>query len=172
MNIEFEDILDVNDGLIEKIRQWRNSRNVSQYMLQDHHISKEEHNNWIENLKTKKTAKAWVVKHENKAIGLASLSDIDFENKTTDWGFYIADKKLRGKGLGTATLNKLMKIAFDDMKLEVMKTKVLNNNQVAIDLYKKMGFKKVGKTDEKLIRDDETIDVIIMSINSKDWRKK
>ena len=169
--IEFVNILDVDEELIEQVRNWRNSESVSKFMYTNHHISKEEHNSWIDKLKTENTAKAWIIKYDDKPIGLASLSDIDFENKTTDWGFYIADENLRGKGLGSVTLDKLMKIVFDDMKFFEMKTRVLNNNKTAINLYEKMGFKKVGSTDEKIIRDDESIEIIIMSIKSNEWRK-
>jgi RimJ/RimL family protein N-acetyltransferase len=45
---------------------------------------------------------------KNKPVGFVSLSDIDYENKTTDWGLYIADKSLREKRIGRQTLNKLI----------------------------------------------------------------
>ena len=171
MNIEFENILDINEELIEQIRKWRNSKQVSQYMYTNHHISKDEHDKWISKLKTKNTARAWVIKSDNKPIGLASLSDINYKNKTTEWGFYIADEKMRGKGIGTLILQKLMNIVFKDMKLNEMKTMVLGNNIVAIRLYEKMGFKKTSVLDEKLIRDDKSVEIIVMSIDKEKWRK-
>lgn len=171
MNIEFENILDADEELIEQIRKWRNSKQVSQYMYTDHHISKDEHNKWIQNLKTKNTARAWVIKSANKPIGLASLSDIDYSKKITDWGFYIADKKMRGKGIGTLVLHKLMNIVFDDMKFDEMKTMVLNNNTVAIRLYEKMGFTKTSVLDEKQVRDEKAVEIIVMNIDKEKWRK-
>ena len=172
MNIEFVNILDVDEDLIEQVRKWRNSKNVSKYMYTDHYISKEEHRRWIEKLKTRKNAKAWIIRYENKPIGLVSLSDIDYKNKTTDWGFYIADESIRGKGIGTIALQKLISIVFDEMKLNKMHTIVFNNNIVAIKLYEKLGFTKVGKRQEKIVRNGEIIELINMEISKRNWIKK
>lgn len=172
MNIEFVNILDVDEDLIEQVRKWRNSKNVSKYMYTNHYIDKEEHQRWIKKLKTQKNAKTWIIKYENKPIGLVSLSDIDYKNKTTDWGFYIADESIRGKGIGTIALQKLISIVFDEMKLNKMHTIVFNNNIVAMKLYEKLGFKKVGKRQEKIVRNGEIIELINMEISKRNWKKK
>ena len=65
------------------------------------------------------------------------MSDIDYKNKSTEWGFYIADESTRGKGVGSAELYKLMEYVFDEMNFKKMHTKVLNNNSTALKLYEK-----------------------------------
>jgi UDP-4-amino-4,6-dideoxy-N-acetyl-beta-L-altrosamine N-acetyltransferase len=167
MNIEFVNILDVNDDLIEQVRIWRNSKQVSQYMYTNHPISKEEHLNWLEKLKTSDSGKAWIIKYDQKSIGLAQLSNIDYINKTTEWGFYIADASIRGKGVGSAVLYKLIEHVFFEMKFDKMRTLVLTNNPVAISLYKKFGFIKEGKLEQKLKRNGKLIDVFIMSLSKE-----
>ena len=165
MCIELKNIIDVDEKTIEQVRIWRNNENISKYMYTNHQISKEEHTNWINKLRKNNTSKAWVIYYEQKAIGLAALSDIDYENKITDWGFYIADKTLRGKGLGEKSLKKLMNIVFDEMKFKTMKTMVLDNNPVAMKLYEKLGFEKVKDLDETLMRDEKAVKIVIMSIS-------
>jgi RimJ/RimL family protein N-acetyltransferase len=59
---------------------------------------------------------------------------------------------LRGKGIGSATLDRLMSIVFDEMIFKKMKTRVLEDNKIAIELYEKMGFKKEGRPKQQLIR--------------------
>ena len=49
---------------------------------------------------------------------------------------------MRGKGIGSAALYKLMSRVFDEMGFKKMKTMVLDNNKIAIKLYEKMVFKK------------------------------
>ncbi len=169
MNIEFVNILDVDEEAIELVRNWRNSKKVSQYMFTNHHINKEEHQRWIEKLKTSDTGKAWVIKYDGKPIGLVQLSNIDYINKTTEWGFYIADDSVRGKGIGATSLYKLIEFIFDEMKFEKMRTMVLENNPVALELYKKFGFKKEGELEEKLERNEKQIDVLLMSLHKDEW---
>ena len=171
MNIEFVNILDVDENLIEQVRRWRNSESVSKYMFTNHYITKEEHKKWMEKLKKESTAKSWIIIYNKKPVGLASLSDIDYKNKITDWGFYIADESLRGKGIGSATLNRLMSIVFDEMILKKMKTRVLENNKIAIKLYEKMGFKKEGRPKQQLIRNGKSVNVITMGISNEKWKK-
>jgi ribosomal protein S18 acetylase RimI-like enzyme len=44
---------------------------------------------------------------------------------------------------------------------------VLETNTRALNLYTKLGFEKVGISDEKIIRDGNTINSIIMSLDKK-----
>lgn len=170
MNVEFENILDVEDDLIELVRNWRNSKQVSQYMYTNHHISKEEHNKWIEKIRTKDNAKAWIIKYDGKQVGLAQLSNINYNDKTTEWGFYIADESLKGKGVGSASLLILIEIVFEEMNFNKMRTMVLENNSIAMKLYEKFGFKEGGKLEEKLERDEKQIEVFLMELTKDNWR--
>lgn len=169
MKIEFENILDVDKDLVEQVRRWRNSKHVSRHMYTNQYITEEEHQRWIEKLKTENTTKAWIIKYNKKPVGLASLSDIDYKNKTTDWGFYIADETMRGKGMGSATLKKLMNVVFDEMNFDKMHTKVLENNLIAIKLYEKFGFKKDDASRLQFERDGKKIAVFKMWICKDDW---
>ena len=171
MDLEFESILDIDPEIIEQVRLWRNRKQVNQYMYTNHEISKEEHQGWVEKLRNEDTVKAWIIKYNNKPVGLAQISNIDYANKITEWGFYIADESVRGKGIGSASLFKLIEYVFNEMKFNKMKTMVLENNKLALKLYEKFGFEKEGKLEEKLDRNGQKIDVFIMSLPRERWSK-
>jgi UDP-4-amino-4,6-dideoxy-N-acetyl-beta-L-altrosamine N-acetyltransferase len=171
MNIEFQNILDVDEKLIELVRNWRNTKHVNQYMYTNHNISKEEHKKWIEKLRKKDSGIAWIIRYNGKSVGLAQLSNIDYENKITEWGYYIAEEAFQSKGIGTASLKKLIKYVFEEMDFLKMKTIVLENNSVAIKLYEKFGFKKKGELNEKLIREGKQISIIEMELSKDDLKK-
>jgi UDP-4-amino-4,6-dideoxy-N-acetyl-beta-L-altrosamine N-acetyltransferase len=170
MTIEFKNILDASADLVEIVRQWRNHKQISQYMLTNHVISKKEHSQWIEKLKTQKTAKTWIIQYNGAPIGVVSLANIDVNKKTTEWGFYISEETARGKGLGSEVLYHLMKHVFDEMKFKKMKTTVLENNPVALHLYEKFGFRKTGTMKEQLIREGMLVKVFLMSITENEWK--
>jgi len=159
----------INEELLEQIRIWRNSPEISKFMYNDHYISKEEHNNWYKNLKSKQDAKFWIIYYHDTPIGIVNLSDIDYINKITNWGFYIGDKNYRGKGISKFILYHLMILVFEKMKFHKMYTTVLENNPIALNLYQKMGFKQEGLLKKHLLRGENYIDVYIMSIIDESW---
>jgi len=172
MDIDFKNLLDVDKKTQQLIRVWRNLDDVRKYMINDHIISENEHNRWLERIRVGNTIKAWVIYYNKAPVGLMYLNNINWTDKITDWGLYIADNKIRGKGVGSAALSKLIDLVFTDLNFAVMKTFVLDNNNVAVNLYEKMGFKKHGDIKHKIIRDNKEINVFLMSLTKLDYKKK
>ena len=170
MDLDFVNILNFDNDIIEQVRNWRNKKNVSRYMYTNHEISKEEHKNWIEKIRSGKDTKAWIIVYKERPIGLAQLSNIDYKNKITEWGFYIADESVRGKGIGSAALYKLIEYVFNEMEFYKLKTKVLENNTTALNLYEKFGFETVEKLD-KIQREEKFIDVFLMQTDKDKWNE-
>ena len=172
MTIDFENILDASEELLEMVRNWRNSTSVSQYMITNHDISPEEHCRWIENLKTKTTAKAWVIRFDGNPVGVVSLTNINLKEKTAEWGFYIADESTRGKGIGSAVLYQLLEYAFETIKLRSLGTSVMENNPGALHLYEKFGFGIDPTKKQSLLRDGKIIGMATMAISRDIWVQK
>jgi len=163
--IKFENILRVNDKIKEKIRQWRNKEEIRKYMLNQHIITKEEHLNWLESLKNRNDWKFWVVFVEERPIGSVYLQNIDFKNLTSEWGFYIGEDDFKGKGLGKYILFKLLKFYFEEMKYEVLFTKVLSDNIAALNIYRKFKFKMISD----FLNNQRKVE--ILKFTKKDWSK-
>jgi RimJ/RimL family protein N-acetyltransferase len=53
-------------------------------------------------------------------------------------------KEARGKGLGEKLLRKIMEKAVKELKVKIITLYVFTDNKIAINLYKKVGFKKIG----------------------------
>jgi UDP-4-amino-4,6-dideoxy-N-acetyl-beta-L-altrosamine N-acetyltransferase len=172
MTIDFQNIFDASEALLEMVRNWRNSTSVSQYMITNHDISPEEHRRWIENLKTKTTAKAWVIRFDGKPIGVVSLANINLEEKTAEWGFYIADKSVRAKGIGSTVLYQLLEYAFDTLHLRLMRTSVMENNPLALHLYEKFGFEIDPTKKQSLLREGKVVGVVTMALSRDTWVQK
>ena len=168
--IKFINILNLDTSIVEKIRQWRNSEDVRKYMYSSHYISKDEHAKWFESLKLKDTKrKVWVIFYEDIPVGVINLINIDYENKSTDWGFYIGETVYRGLGIGSISLYRLMEYVFDKMDFHKMYTSVLENNPDALNLYKKFGFKEEGRLRKHILKDEKYIDVFLIGILKEEW---
>ena len=53
-------------------------------------------------------------------------------------------KEARGKGLGEKLFKKIIEKAVKELKVKIITLYVVSENKIAINLYKKMGFKKIS----------------------------
>ena len=75
----------------------------------------------------------------------------------------LIDKKFRKAGIGKNLLNKLLDIAFKK-KIQNIFLEVSVENKIAINLYKKFNFIKVGKRKNYYFRNGRHIDADIMKL--------
>ncbi len=167
--LTFIPITEVDEIISEEVRQWRNAQEIRSQMVNSHVISLEEHTGWVASLKENKTTRVWVAYHDGIPFGVVNLAKIDYQQKTTDWGIYIGDLDHRGRGLARPLLYSLMNHVFEVLGLNKMQTKVLEDNEAAQTLYKKMGFAEVPGSEVIIKRADDEACFIEMAIEKKDW---
>ena len=118
-----------------EILKWRNHRKVRVHMFNDKKISYKEHIKFLKSLKKSKNSHFLVIK-DNIPIGVINL-------KGNEIGLYASPYK---KGVGKILLKEAVKYAFWRKNLKNIIVQVFYNNKKAIKLYKKEGFRKIGKT--------------------------
>ena len=59
---------------------------------------------------------------------------------------------------------------FEKLDLHKISLEVLATNNRAINLYKKVGFKEEGTKREEILKKDQWVDSIIMSILKPEWK--
>ena len=100
----------------------------------------------------------------NKIIG---ATDIELErwrrNHIGKFGIAIV-KDHRGVGLGKHLMFEIIKLAKKDLapRLKIIQLEVYANNKPAISLYKKMGFKIVGKIPQQIQHKNKLVAELIM----------
>jgi len=62
-------------------------------------------------------------------------------------------------------------LAFEHLKLHTLKLEVLENNERAINFFKKLGFKEEGRLREFVFKEDIWYDAIIMGITEKEYKE-
>lgn len=148
----------------------RNEPSVRNSMYTDHHISLDEHLNWVEILKNDKTQIVFIILVNDIASGVLSISALDLVHKKSDWAFYLTDK-VRG-GLGTALEFSLLNFAFDDLLLEKLNCEVLETNDVIVKLHKKFGFIEEGFKNSNIEKNGTRIGVYFLGITKDEWVSK
>jgi len=103
-------------------------------------------------------------------IGIVELLNIGGKNKSAELSIAIK-ASARGKGYGQEAIEKVLDIGFQELKLNKVWLRVLEHNNRAISLYKKIGFVKEGFSKEKCIRGGKQVDQVQMSIFERELKK-
>ncbi|RTJ43012.1 UDP-4-amino-4,6-dideoxy-N-acetyl-beta-L-altrosamine N-acetyltransferase [Campylobacter jejuni] len=132
--IIYKDFITLNLDELKLIWQWRNDESISQFML-NKSIKFEEHLNFIEQLKTSKDKKYFLLFKEKQAFGVIYFNNIT--NQTCEFGLYA---KPRLKSVGQVLMNEIINYAFEILKIKSLKACVFKQNQRALNLYLKNNF--------------------------------
>lgn len=158
----------LNDELM--ILKWRNSEAVAPYMLRDTFISQEEHHRWFEKILTDTDSGLFrIMEHEGLPCGLVSLSRIDIQELSCEWGGYLSPDTPRGVGLGRTLMYLSIMIAFNHLALKRIVVEVIVGNDAAISLYGSMGFIPDKTKVKRFERQNGPAEVIVMSLERDDW---
>ncbi len=107
-------------------------------------------------------------KNSKEVIGHAELNNINYKSKNARiCRVLIGDKKYRNKGYGTQTMNALIKIGFDELKLHRIDLGVFDFNKSAIKCYQKCGFEIEGLLKENILIKGKYWSTYNMSILNK-----
>lgn len=148
------DLKVIDESDIEQLREWRNSKHVSDYMLSRTIISKDQQKKWYKSIKDDPSCIYWIILSKGGLkLGLASLTKIDRTNLNAEPGLYIGTKKYRNSFFGMEAYYHLLDYGFRQLGLEKIYGTVLSINRVAIKMNASFGF-----ITEAVLRDDITID--------------
>lgn len=152
MNIVLVNFKKVPLELQLETRNWRNSDNVRRY-FQIQNISLDEHKAWLKTLHNDEPKTiAFLIEYNNQPVGVTYFHSINNVENETDWGIYIYDSSVRGKGIGREVLNKCIDYATNNMKMKKMNLEVKSDNMHAIKLYEAVGFKLIKNKDKDFLR--------------------
>ncbi|MCS7195771.1 MAG: UDP-4-amino-4,6-dideoxy-N-acetyl-beta-L-altrosamine N-acetyltransferase, partial [Aquificaceae bacterium] len=133
------------------------------WMYTDHEISRGEHEEFIESLKRDKKSYYYLVYKKGEPIGVLSLTRVDFRNRNAHFGIY-ANPEERVHGAGIVLEKSAMALAFEVAKLHTLKLEVIEDNERAINFYKRMGFVEEGRLREFVFKNGKWKDVIVMGM--------
>jgi RimJ/RimL family protein N-acetyltransferase len=167
--LEKEDLKQLHEMLNdEEVMQWARSR-------PDNTVSMEElEKEYEEELKGESSKRrTFVIVHRatNRMIGWASIRWWRPFQTTADIGIAIADRELRGKGIGGEVNMLLTRLAFDQYNMHKVELWTRGDNPAAIHSAEKNGYKIEGTIRETVYFDGKYHDGIIMGILRDEYEK-
>jgi RimJ/RimL family protein N-acetyltransferase len=117
------------------------------------HIDLDTHKKWMDSLKVPKPRSiAFFIEYENKFVGVTYFHFIDYAVLQADFGIYIYDVTMRGKGIGTCALKKALEYADKHMGMKKIFLDVVSDNIAAQNVYGNAGFRMIGEKPGKVKR--------------------
>lgn len=115
------------------------------------------------------TETTFIVADNNSStpLGVVTLSGIDWINRTCWFGIWIAPEN-QGRGIGKAATRLAVKYGRDTLALRRMKLLVLADHDVAIRLYRQVGFVEEGRLAAEILRNGIEHDVLLLALRLDD----
>ena len=161
----------MNPNDVEKYVEWISSPIVSDGMGNTSNILTESlEKEFIEKaLKNGDKCFAIILLKNDELIGNCSIYRENDNARVAELGIFIGDEKFRNNGYGQEALNLLLDYGFNYLSLNSVYLNVFSFNDVAINCYKKIGFKEAGRLRENYFLNGKYYDVVYMDILKKEF---
>lgn len=125
---------------------------------------------WFENHCTDQNNFRFVIETaEDGAVGIATLTEIDWKNRRATHGVKIAQKENRSRGIGTDAVMAIMRYAFDELQLHRLDTSWFPENLPSRGMYKKCGWVEEGVQRSCIFKHGSYRDLIVGGILAEDY---
>ena len=155
----------------DRIIAWRNQPDVMEHFFYRQPFTRQGHLAWREeNVLTGKTQQFiiclveghWTDEERVTPIGSCTLQNI--ENGEAEYGYYIGDASMRGKGYGTGATSIIINRARHDLHLKRLTARVMADNIASLKSFEKTGFRIVKKTSETVYPDGYTVPAVYLAL--------
>ncbi len=105
----------------------------------------------------------------NKLVGLIGFHQVDWMNKRTSIGYWIAEE-CQGKGLVTRACQAMMEYVFKELQLNRVEIYCATDNLRSQKIPERLGFKKEGVFRQAAWLYDHFEDLVVYSMLAEEWK--
>jgi diamine N-acetyltransferase len=150
--------------------RWLNDPEVKHFLLWHKPLSAAMEEQWFEaQLKSRNSMVLGIETNAGVHIGNIGLDDIDWKSRHAELGIVIGEKAYWGRGYGSDAIRALLRYAFGELNLHAVHLRVYDYNERGMRAYAKCGFKHEGRLRDRIYRDGEYHDILLMSILRQEY---
>jgi diamine N-acetyltransferase len=154
--------VELEDGRI--ISAWLNDRESNEHLDIVYPLSKRYADSFVFEGDEARNKRIFIIDSpERRPIGLIIIDNIKWEYRNCELGVAVYDKRERQKGYGKDAVETALNFIFNNMNMHLVHLKVEEGNEVAINLYKSLGFEAEGVLRHRVFKDGEYRNVVVMS---------
>lgn len=126
---------------------------------------------WFESHMDDRTNFRFVIETpEDGAVGIVTLTNIDWKNRSATHGIKLASGEVRNKGIGTDAVMAIMRYAFDELGLHRLDSSRFDSNTASKALYTKCGWVVEGVKRSCIFKGGMWHDLTIVGMLDSDYR--
>lgn len=152
---------------VEKFTEWMNDFKVTDYIGRSGNITTIiGERDWLENSSKNTESRIFdiIELKDNKLIGVISLENFNWIERSAVLGVFIGDRNFRNNGYGAEAINLLLEYGFEYLNLHSIRLELLSINERAHKCYSKCGFKDTGCNREQVFLNGKYYDKLHMDI--------
>jgi RimJ/RimL family protein N-acetyltransferase len=105
-----------------------------------------------------------------RAIGVVNLRDIDRFHRTAELGIAIGEQECWNKGYGTETCFLVLDYGFNGLGLHNVVLDPVSFNERAIEVYKRVGFREIGRRRQAHRVGNRVFDLVLMDCLATEFK--
>lgn len=162
-------LLDISD--LDNVMQWVNDpelmKNFADFATRK---SREEEKRFLEKIIASENDKAFSIESETgEYIGSAGIYQIHWPSRHGRLAIILGNKSYHGQGYAQNTINKVLKLAFEQYNLHKVWLLVFEDNKKVRHIYEKCGFKVEGFLRDEYFHKGSYHTMVRMSILEKEY---
>lgn len=155
-----------------KIVVWRNKEFVRKNFIYQKPFTEEGHMAWFREQVESGRVAQFIICVEDREIGSVYLRDIDRKAGTAEYGIFIGEKEALGHGYGTAAAKLALAYGFEELRLQKIFLRLLEDNVGAGKSYEKAGFRRIEDRRESVMLEQGVRKVLFMEIGRAEWKMR
>lgn len=159
---------------IERVRTWRNSDEVRNCMIWRGEITPKAQKDWFRMVSNNTQTAYYMIKLLDGEIpgGLVEIKKVDKNNQHEEWGIFLGETSLRGKGIAAEAACLFLHHAFSEWNIHKIKATLIAENTSSIRFHQSIGFAKEGLLREEVYIGGYYKDVILCGLLSSEFYQK
>ena len=110
----------------------------------------------------------FLVRYDSAPCGLVALADWDAADKIAMVWYALGEPALGGRGVITAAVQQLVRMAFDQLSIEALNAWIVEDNDRSRRVLEKTGFREVGRLRSAAFRNGRRMDRVYFDITRQD----
>ncbi len=159
----------LTEDALAQVLAWRTDPAVSRYLLTDISADRDRHREWFRRVSADPSCVHWLIRRDERNIGLAYLTDIDPARRECSCGFYIGEEGDRPTG--GVVFPGIVNHVFGAMDFRKLRGEVLAGNDNVLRMHALLGYRQVEVLPDHVLKRGVSHDLHLFELTRERWQQ-